>query len=98
MGLRSYPYSQLERRDRDSVTPRGQRSARTPDTPPTGFSGADRNPNTRAAYAQAVKQFCAFCDQHRITLERVSPIIVAAYIEQLQGRLRAPRSHARAAR
>jgi GT2 family glycosyltransferase len=54
MGLRSYPYSQLERRDRDSVTPRGQRSARTPDTPPTGFSGADRNPNTRAGVDRRV--------------------------------------------
>src|SRR5712692_8267804 len=42
-----------------------------------------RNPNTRAAYARAVGDFCAWLGACGVTLERVEPTIVAAYVEQL---------------
>src|SRR5437879_1145077 len=54
------------------------------------FTATIRNPNTRAAYAQAVKQFCAFCDRHGIALAQVNPTFVAAYIEKLQKQLAPP--------
>jgi integrase/recombinase XerD len=54
------------------------------------FTAQIRNPNTRAAYAQAVKRFCVFCDQHCITLETIRPYLVAGYIEQLQQNLSVP--------
>jgi len=47
------------------------------------FAATIRNRNTRAAYAQAVTQFFAWCEKHRVhTLEQMKPVIVAAYIEQ----------------
>src|SRR5258708_3549673 len=46
------------------------------------FAANIRNRNTRAAYAQAVTQFFAWCEKHRVhRLEQISPIVVAAYIE-----------------
>ena len=54
------------------------------------FSAHLRNPNTRSAYAQAVGQFARWCQSHRITLQQVSPFLVAAYIEELQKRLAIP--------
>lgn len=54
------------------------------------FTAHIRNANTRAAYAQAVLQFGRWCDQKKITLHAVSPFLVAAYIEELQGRLNKP--------
>lgn len=54
------------------------------------FAARIRNPNTRAAYGQAVRQFCIFCEKHHIELPSVSPFVVAAYIEDLQRRLAAP--------
>jgi integrase/recombinase XerD len=45
------------------------------------FSAAIRN--TRAAYANAVTQFFAWCEKHRVyTLDQMKPVVVAAYIEQ----------------
>ena len=50
------------------------------------FAATIRNPNTRAAYAQAVVQFFAWCERHRIhSLEHVKPVVVAAYIEKHPG-------------
>src|SRR5579863_4653712 len=47
------------------------------------FAATIRNRNTRAAYAEAVRQFFAWCEKHRVqTLEQVKPVVVAAYIEQ----------------
>jgi integrase/recombinase XerD len=54
------------------------------------FTANIRNPNTRAAYAQAVRQFCDFCDRRRVDLPGVSPFVVAAHIEELQQRLAVP--------
>src|SRR5271168_1987861 len=47
------------------------------------FAATIRNRNTRAAYAQAVTQFFAWCEKHRVyTLEQMKPVVIAAYIEQ----------------
>jgi integrase/recombinase XerD len=46
------------------------------------FTATIRNRNTRAAYAQAVTQFFAWCDKHRVyTLEQIKPVVIATYIE-----------------
>jgi hypothetical protein len=50
-----------------------------------------RNPNTRLAYAKAVGQFLAWCDERRQGLSDVEPMVVAAYVEQLT-RERAPQT------
>lgn len=47
------------------------------------FTANIRNPNTRAAYGRAVGDFFAWLDERGVTLERVEPVLVAAYIEQL---------------
>ncbi len=51
------------------------------------FSSHIRNPNTRRAYMEAVRQFSAFCAEHGILdLAQVEPIHVAAFVEdQLRG-------------
>lgn len=43
-----------------------------------------RNPHTRRAYYNGVAQFFTWCSQHGIELEGIQPMIVAAYIEELQ--------------
>ena len=46
------------------------------------FTATIRNRNTRAAYAQAITQFFAWCDLHRIqTLEEINPVVIGVYIE-----------------
>ena len=46
------------------------------------FAAAIRNRNTRAAYVQAISQFFAWCEKHRVyTLEKMKPVVIAAYIE-----------------
>ena len=47
------------------------------------FTANIRNRNTREAYARAVRQFLAWCESRGLELERIDPISVAAYIEQL---------------
>ena len=55
------------------------------------FTAHIRNPNTRKAYWKAVEQFSAWCEGKRISeLERVEPIMVAAYIEELGTRISPP--------
>lgn len=49
------------------------------------FTANIRNPNTRAAYAQAVGQFLRWCDDRRIALRDIEPMAVAAYIESHAG-------------
>jgi site-specific recombinase XerD len=48
------------------------------------FAANIRNVNTRRAYALAVGRFCGWCDQKNVELDEVRPIVVAAYVEQLQ--------------
>ena len=45
------------------------------------FTVTIRNPNTRAAYAQAVGQFLRWCDARSLGLRDIEPMAVAAYIE-----------------
>jgi len=54
------------------------------------FTANIRNPNTRAAYFHAASRFFAWCEGHGISLRRVEPMLVAAYIEQLQARFTPP--------
>ena len=54
------------------------------------FTANIRNKNTRAAYARAVGQFLAWCGEHGLTLRQVEPMLVGAYIEQLQATHAAP--------
>ena len=54
------------------------------------FTANIRNPNTRAAYAQAVSQFLAWCESRKLRLRDLTPFLVAAYIEELSKRREAP--------
>lgn len=54
------------------------------------FTAQIRNPGTRGTYAQAVRQFCRWCEEHGIRLDDVSPLAVAAYIERLTTRRSPP--------
>lgn len=46
------------------------------------FSSHIRNPNTRRAYREAVRQFSGFCAEHGIVdLAQVEPVHVAAFVE-----------------
>src|SRR5947209_8439946 len=46
------------------------------------FTANIRNKNTRAAYAHAVTEFFTWCERRRIReLSQVSPVVIAAYIE-----------------
>jgi site-specific recombinase XerD len=47
------------------------------------FAAQIRNPHTRAAYGRAVRDFANWCEVHRITLEQVEPVLIAAYVEHL---------------
>src|ERR1019366_8498091 len=50
------------------------------------FTANIRNRNTRAAYPQAVAQFFCWCEVHGIVdLDRIKPVVIAAYIEQHPG-------------
>ncbi len=48
------------------------------------FTARIRNPNTRAAYYRAVCSFDEWCSAQHLRMEDLSPIVVAAYIEELQ--------------
>src|SRR5262245_61368871 len=54
------------------------------------FTANIRNANTRAAYARAVGDFFNWLDERGVSLERVEPIVVAAYIEKMQRDFSAP--------
>ncbi len=54
------------------------------------FTAEIRNPNTRRAYHRAVCDFFRWCEDLEIELERIGPVHVAAYVEQLQKKLSRP--------
>jgi len=55
------------------------------------FTANIRNPHTRRAYAKAAAAFAAWCEDHGLDqLRDVQPVHVAAYVEELQGRVTAP--------
>src|SRR5207249_2851833 len=43
------------------------------------FTANIRNKNTRLAYAQAIGRFLTWCEDRRISLEFIEPVVVAAY-------------------
>jgi integrase/recombinase XerD len=45
------------------------------------FAATIRNKNTRAAYMQAIAQFCHWCEEHKLRLATIRPLHVSAYIE-----------------
>ena len=51
------------------------------------FTAHIRNPNTRRADLIAVWRFADWCGHHGIPLARVEPMVVAAYVEELTGKL-----------
>src|SRR5262245_18333450 len=55
------------------------------------FTANVRNKNTRAAYAEAVRQFFNWCDSRGIAeLSQIQPVVIAAYVEQLSNGKAAP--------
>ena len=54
------------------------------------FTANIRNPNTRAAYAFAAARFADWCGGRGICLAQLTPVIVAAYIEELGQHLDRP--------
>lgn len=54
------------------------------------FTAHIRNRNTRSAYARAVRQFCDWCDLHKLTLENLNPVLIAAYIEEKEMHIARP--------
>src|SRR5215212_4950409 len=55
------------------------------------FTANIRNPNTRQAYHRAAVEFFGWLEQHGLQdLQRIEPIWVAAYVEQLQKTLSPP--------
>ena len=54
------------------------------------FAATIRNRNTRSAYAQAVGQFCHWCERRGLELSGITPIVIAAYIEELTAKRSAP--------
>jgi site-specific recombinase XerD len=52
------------------------------------FIATIHNPNTRRAYAKAVADFFAWAAGHGLTLPRIEPVHVAAYIDQLSAQQR----------
>src|SRR3954451_2637298 len=54
------------------------------------FTANIENPNTRLAYAQAVAQFLRWGEDRRLILRTIEPIAVAAYVQELKGRLAVP--------
>jgi len=57
-----------------------------------------RNPHTRTAYAYAVTLFLRWCEAHRLALETIEPIHVAAYIEGHPGSAPTQKQHMAAIR
>ena len=63
------------------------------------FTATIRNRNTRAAYAQAIGQFFAWCEEHGVrTLAEIKPVVVAAYIENHPGAAPTVKQHLAAIR
>jgi integrase/recombinase XerD len=54
------------------------------------FTANIRNRNTRQAYSQAVHRFSAWTDAHALRLEQLTPVHIAAYVEQLGRELAKP--------
>jgi integrase/recombinase XerD len=63
------------------------------------FTATIRNRNTRAAYAQAITQFFAWCELHGIhALEKINPVVIGVYIESHPGAAPTVKQHLAAIR
>ena len=62
------------------------------------FTATIRNANTRQAYARAVRDFFDWCQARGLTLERIEPVVAAAYIEQHPGSVPTVKQHLAAIR
>lgn len=62
------------------------------------FTAQIRNRNTREAYARAVGQFLAWCEERGLSLPTIRPVHVAAYIEKLPLSPRTVKQHLAAIR
>jgi integrase/recombinase XerD len=47
------------------------------------FTAEIRNKNTRIAYGNAVRRFSSWCERRNLRLDALTPIHIAAYVEQL---------------
>lgn len=47
------------------------------------FIATIHNPNTRLAYYRAVCRFAQWCEQHRIELLHLNPVLIAKYVHEL---------------
>jgi site-specific recombinase XerD len=54
------------------------------------FTANIRNPNTRRAYFAAAARLAAWCEMRGLDLARLQPMLIAAYIEELQRTHSAP--------
>jgi integrase/recombinase XerD len=54
------------------------------------FTAHIRNPHTRRAYGRATARFAGWCGARGLVLEQLEPVLVAAYVEELQGEVAAP--------
>jgi site-specific recombinase XerD len=54
------------------------------------FAARVRNPNTRAAYLRAARQFSDWCQRHDLGLAQLNPVVVSAYVEELGRRASRP--------
>ena len=54
------------------------------------FTATIRNSNPRMAYARAIKQFLDWSEDHRLGLDDIEPIAIAAYIEELGAKIARP--------
>jgi site-specific recombinase XerD len=62
------------------------------------FATQIRNPNTRAAYVFACEKFLNWCEFHFVTLEKLEPTHVAAYVETMKGSIPTIKQHTAAIR
>ena len=62
------------------------------------FTAEIPNKNTRAAYATAVRSFTAWCEERGLHLETITPVAVAAYIEQYPAAIPTRKQHLAAVR
>ena len=62
------------------------------------FATQIRNPNTRAAYVFACEKFLTWCETNSVTLEKLEPIHVAAYVENMAGATPTIKQHTAAIR
>lgn len=51
------------------------------------FTARIRNPHTRQAYFRAVNRFSDWCQGRGLALAKLNPVVIAGYIEELQGEL-----------